>query len=123
MTGWPAPLTCSGRPVDDNLRPVGEPCGTVFDPDRTGGGWFLAGVTTAADFDALPASRCPTDVEQADQARSVGWSVQRLPDGQWVAMCPKCRRPNPQLAATVRQISGFLIDGWPDGPAINPTKE
>jgi hypothetical protein len=117
MDTWPAPLVCCGREVDKRLQPVGDPCGVKFKPRATGGGWLVAGVKQR--FQGVADARYPTPAEQADQARSVGWSVQLLPSGEWAATCPRCRKPNPDLAADARLIHSYLTDGWPDVPA-NP---
>jgi hypothetical protein len=118
MNAWPTPLVCSGRDLDKFLQPVGDPCGAKFNPRATAGGWLVAG--TKQRFEDLAAARYPTEEEQADQARSVGWSVQLLDGGMWAATCPKCRKPNPQLAADVRAIQQELLTR-PDVPATKPT--
>lgn len=70
-------LVCTGRPVDDQFVPHGEPCGKRF-RER--------------------ANRR----ELVDAARAAGWSVG--PNGD--AMCPACRRPPPEVTALVREVNG-----------------
>lgn len=70
-----AEIRCTGRPVDDRLRPTGDPCGR-----------------------RLPATTWPGDLRQI--AMAAGWSI--APDG--TATCPACRRPPAEVAALVREV-------------------
>jgi hypothetical protein len=74
-------LTCTGRAVDDNLRPVGPPCGRTIGNDDD---WF------------------PIE----DVARAAGWSIA----GPHV-MCPACRRPDPAIAAGLANRNGGVGRG------------
>ena len=71
-----ADLICTGRPVDDQGRPTGEPCGRRLRP--------------------LPHD---TDADVVQRARGGGWAVgDEHPDGSRDVMCPRCRRPDPAIA-------------------------
>lgn len=115
MIDRPAPLTCTGREVDKHLRPVGEECGARFTA-RGLGGW-LEPVVRVDDDGSFGPPRPPSDAERDFQARAAGWSVAVLADGSRAVTCPRCRRPNPELAADVRAIQQELLTRQPDRPA------
>ena len=121
MTGMPAPLGCTGRAVDDQLRPVADACGDQFEalpalPE--GCEWLVPGARTDPDRAHRPL-RTPTAVEQDNQARGAGWSVHVRPDGSRAAACPKCRKPNAEVVADCRAIQQDLLTREPDRPADN----
>ncbi|MCW6003914.1 hypothetical protein K1W54_04860 [Micromonospora sp. CPCC 205371] len=118
MIERPVPLTCTGREVDKHLRPVGEECGTKFNACGVGG-WLGSVVRVDSDgsFGPMPS---PSEAERDIQARAPGWSVAVLPDGSRAVTCPRCRKPNAELAAEVRAIQQELLTRQPDRPAIQP---
>jgi hypothetical protein len=114
----PAPLTCTGREVDDQLRPVGEECGAKFTA-RGLGGWLGSVVRVDSDgsFGPLPS---PSEAERDIQARAGGWSVLVLDDGSRTATCPRCRKPSPRAVTACRAIEQELLTRTPDRPANQP---
>lgn len=115
MIDRPAPLTCTGRDVDDQLQPVGDPCGAQFTA-RGAGGWLEPVVRVDGDGSFGPV-RPPTEAERDYQARAGGWAVLALPDGSRVATCPKCRKPSLRAVAACRAIEQDLLTREPDRPA------
>jgi hypothetical protein len=93
-------LRCTGRLVDDNLQPVGDPCGRVLTRPTTGGWMYVA--AGAGDIEAMDWTPIvPVDDEAyIVHARSAGWSVG--PNGE--ATCPACRRP---AAGLLRDIAAL----------------
>lgn len=68
MTGRRPPVVCTGRAVDEDNQPAGEPCG------KAGG------------------------MSSLETLRAVGWKIGPPgPDGARPAMCPRCGR-DPELA-------------------------
>jgi len=116
MSAWPTPLVCSGRPVDDRLQPVGDPCGARFKASAAGETWLVPGVYVDRDG-TFSGARFPTAVEQDAQARAGGWSVHVLDDGSRAATCPQCRRPNPAVVADCRAIQQELLTEQPENGA------
>lgn len=118
MIERPAPLVCAGRELDRFLRPVSDPCGATFKACGCGG-WLgeVARVDAGGCFGPLTA---PSETERDIQARAGGWSVAVLPDGTRAVTCPRCRKPNPELAADVRAIQQDLLTRAPDRPANQP---
>jgi hypothetical protein len=114
----PDPLTCTGREVNDQLRPVGEECGAKFTA-RGLGGWLGSVVRVASDGSLGP-TRSPSEAERDHQARAGGWSVAVLADGSRTATCPKCRKPSPRAIAACRAIEQDLLTREPDRPADQP---
>lgn len=84
MTIHPAAtFVCTGRPVDRDNQPVGEPCG------RT-----------------VALSRIGTEAELVQIARAAGWAVSdRRADGGRDVMCPRCRRPDPALTKLLQELT------------------
>lgn len=70
-------IRCTGRALDDQGQPVGDPCGRQF-------------VMPAADLRPIVVA-----------ARNARWSIG--PNGE--ATCPACRRPDPTLAALCRELA------------------
>lgn len=81
-------LTCQGRAVDDDLQPVGEPCGRTLVVRGRGNCWALG--DDMAEMSWQPPVP-PSDGEVRDRAIAAGWSVGGPP------MCPRCRRPDPAI--------------------------
>lgn len=79
MTRLRYEVVCGGRHVNDQLQPVGEPCGRTF------------------------RHRNPDELHQ--RARAAGWQIITLPDRSLAVTCPTCRKPDPQLVAICRTLA------------------
>lgn len=87
-------ITCTGRAVDDRLRPVGDVCGRVFTRDNE-----------VVRLDTVPPAmvRPIPDAEYITRARAGGWSAVRIA-GSVVATCPTCRKPTRETSALLRDL-------------------
>lgn len=75
-------IVCNGRALDANQQPVGEPCGRTPDPPR------------------------PPTLNPVTAARAGGWRIgPPRPDGSRDAMCPRCAKPDPELAKLLRELT------------------
>lgn len=113
----PPIVVCHGRQVDDHLRPMGDRCSAQFRPP---------GLVIDRDRRALPVElmpdrvypafrtlddqrRPPTARDVVEMAISAGWALAPAdhPDHtetELVGMCPRCRRPGPEVAALAKEV-------------------
>ena len=87
-----ARIRCTGRAVDDHLRPVGPTCTNTYKPR----GHVL-------DSQSPERWRRHTEAEQQQMARAAGWSFAPQADGTTLATCPRCRRPDPATTEAIIQ--------------------
>ena len=89
-------IRCTGREVDDALRPVGAVCGAVF-PRR------MRFVPQEFALPWPPAQEPVPDHDYISEARSAGWLAVQVGDALLVT-CPACRRPSAAAVDLARSI-------------------
>lgn len=97
-------IVCTGRAVDRDFIPHGEPCGRVFTRRiyHDGGLVFAPGNEYAV---WTPPIRTPeTDARYRTAARSAGWAIGPNDD----AICPQCRKPDRELVKICNEIQRSL---------------
>lgn len=94
MTG--VVLVCDGRLLDRDGQPVGGRCGRTYRPGHV--------LVRYADGRFPGWGTRPATVEEAVvRARAAGWSVGERA-GRLAVMCPRCRKPDPELTAMLRNL-------------------
>lgn len=87
-----AQFVCTGRPVDRDLQPAGQPCNRTITLGRNPH-WEALGPEAA-------------QAQLAQHARAAGWAVSDpLPSGSRNAMCPRCRKPDPALVRLTQELT------------------
>lgn len=86
-------IRCTGRAVDDALRPVGDVCGAAYRRPAATEVWITSRTPGRAPL--------ADDARYLESARAAGWAVVRI-DGALVATCPSCRKPSAAAVALLR---------------------
>lgn len=86
-------ITCTGRAVDDALRPVGDVCGAVYDRPAATEVWMTNRTPGRAPL--------ADDARYVESARAAGWAAVYIAGGL-VATCPSCRKPSAAAVSLLR---------------------
>ena len=99
MTSTDLTIRCTGRAVDDALRPVGDICGAVYERPPATEVWMTRTTGPLAD-----------DTRYVRSARAAGWAAVFIA-GEVVATCPSCRRPPAAALALLRTRESISPEG------------